>query len=71
MPSPGSRRGRPSVDHATRPKPTLSIAGGAVRYGIGRDQLDAAVKAGEVPSVRLNGRDRIVTSKADKMFGLD
>jgi hypothetical protein len=54
----------------TTPPPTLSIEAASKRYRIGRDQMSEAVKKEEVPSIKINGRSRIVTSKADELFGL-
>jgi hypothetical protein len=48
----------------------LSIEAAAKRYRIGRDQMDEAAKRGQVPTIEINNRLRIVTSKADQLFGL-
>jgi hypothetical protein len=64
------RRGRPPIDPRAPAPPTLSIAAAVERYRIGRDQISSAVKAKEIPFIMLNGRPRIIRSKADEMFGL-
>jgi hypothetical protein len=64
------RRGRPKTDPNAPPPPTLSIEAGSKRYRVGRNQLGEAVRLGQVPTIKINGRDRIVTSKCDALFGL-
>jgi hypothetical protein len=66
-PKPPGRR--PTDPDAPLP-PTISVQAGAKRYKIGRDQMYSAVKAKEVPAIFLNGKFRIVVSKADELFGL-
>lgn len=65
-----ARPGRPVVDAVARPAPTLSVQGASRRYRIGRDQMTEAVRRGEIPTIIINGRPRIITSKADEKFGI-
>lgn len=64
------RPGRPKVDPNAPPPPTLSVEAAAKRYKVGRDQMAEAARRGQVPTVLINDRQRIVTSKADELFGL-
>lgn len=64
------RPGRPKTDPNAPPPPTLSVEAGSKRYKVGRDQMKKAVELKQVPTVRINNRDRIITSKADELFGL-
>jgi hypothetical protein len=61
--------GRPKSDPA-KVGPTQFIGPAAKRYGLGRDQMKAAVEAKEVDAILINGRWRVITSKADRQFGL-
>jgi hypothetical protein len=64
------RLGRPKRDPNAPLPPTLPIEHAAKRYGIGRDQVKAAAIAGEIAAIKINGKFRIVRSKADEQFGL-
>jgi hypothetical protein len=64
------KKGRPPIDPNAPAPPTLSIARACKRYGLGRDQMMLAVKLGEVPSITICGKPKVVTSRADAHFGL-
>jgi hypothetical protein len=65
-----AKRGRPKIDPRAKPRPAMFIAEGARRYRIGRDQMAEAVRSGEVESTMVAGKKKIITSLADKKFGL-
>jgi hypothetical protein len=65
-----AKRGRPPIDPSAPVPPTLSIPQAARRYGIGKDQMRAAVERDQVASTRVVDRDRVITSAADRKFGL-
>jgi excisionase family DNA binding protein len=54
-----------------RVRPTISVEEVAVAYGIGRQSAYQAVRAGEIPSIRIGGKIRIPTAMVRRDLGLD
>lgn len=50
--------------------PTVDVATAGRVLGIGRDAAKKAAKAGHIPTIRLNERDRVPTAKLRVMLGL-
>lgn len=51
-------------------QPTVDVPTAGRILGIGRDAAKKAAKAGEIPTIRLNCRDRVPTAKLREMLGL-
>ena len=68
--APKRGRGRPKFDPAAPLPATLTIQRGTKRYGMGWDQIKEALEAKVIPGIEINGRWRIITAKADELFGI-
>jgi hypothetical protein len=64
------KRGRPPIDPTAPPPPVMSIQQGTVRYRKGWDTIKTGLENKIIPGFELNGRWQIITSLADKLFGL-
>ena len=52
-------------------RPTVNVAEVARIFGIGESAAYKAVKAGEIPAIRIGGRILIPTAALRRMLGLD
>jgi excisionase family DNA binding protein len=50
---------------------TLSVEGAAQLMGVGRSSMYAAVKRGDIPTARINGRIVVLTVPLLKWMGLE
>jgi hypothetical protein len=59
------------VTAAIKSKLTVSVEIAARAFGIGRNAGYEAVKAGQIPSVRIGGRICVPTAPLRKMLGIE
>ena len=59
-----------AIMHEITTKTTVSVPAAGRAFGLGRNSAYAAVKSGELPSIRIGGKIAVPTAPLRRMLGL-